>query len=89
MWKLHRIEKLVRTGSDMSSEEVDQLQKVRGIFQDNLINTLSSRVIIDDIRLYATGSLCDMYTLFASLRDWTEAAGKPTKYKKLANSVGE
>ncbi|KAM0272179.1 hypothetical protein ACHAQH_008829 [Verticillium albo-atrum] len=89
MWKLHRVEKLVRTGSDISSQVIDQLQKVRGVFQDNLINTLSSRVIIDDIRLYATGSLCDMYILFAAVRDWTEAAGKPSKYKKLADSVGE
>ncbi|KAM0324187.1 hypothetical protein ACHAQA_008381 [Verticillium albo-atrum] len=89
MWKLHRIEKLVRTGSDISSEDINSLQELRALFERHLIDTFSSRLLIDDVRLYAIGSLCDVYVLFGSLRDWIEVAAEPTKYKKLASIVGE
>lgn len=89
MWKLRNLEKLIQVGSDIPDSVVNQLHKLSKTFQENLINTLSSRVIIDDIRLYATCSLCDLHIIFGSLRDWVRNSRQSAKYKKLAGILQE
>ncbi|KAL2753902.1 hypothetical protein ACRALDRAFT_1081165 [Sodiomyces alcalophilus JCM 7366] len=89
MWKLHNLEKMIQAGLDIPDSVVNQLQKLSRTFVDNLINTLSSRVIIDDIRLYATCSLCDVHIIFGSLRDWVRSSPQSAKYKKLASILQE
>lgn len=89
MWKLRSLEKLVHVGSDISEVQISQLQRRKKIFNDNLINTFSSRMIVDETRLFATGSLCDLHVLFSALNSWIGVSGQDAKYKKLKKLVDE
>ncbi|KAH7362970.1 hypothetical protein B0T11DRAFT_281817 [Plectosphaerella cucumerina] len=89
MWKLRAIEKQIRVGSDIPDAEISQLHRLKKTFNDNLINTFSSRMIVDETRLFSTGSLCDLHVLFGSLNSWISASGQEAKYKKLKKLVDE
>ncbi|TPX07146.1 uncharacterized protein E0L32_010947 [Thyridium curvatum] len=68
MWKMRAILKAVASGDAIPDEETDRLVVLEKKLQTNLIQTLSSRAVNDDLRLFATGSLCDLSVLFGSLR---------------------
>ncbi len=61
---------------------VEHLKAVLQTYQRNLIITLSSRGTNDELRLFATGGLCDVHFLFASIRESIKQ--KPTAAQKYS-----
>lgn len=68
MWKTRAFSKLLSSGVGISDGDLDRLSTLRQSFRRHLIETLSSRAAIDQLRLFATGSLCDLHITFATLR---------------------
>jgi cohesin complex subunit SA-1/2 len=68
MWKTRSIAKLLASGTGMSDAALDTLSVLRQSYRRHLIETFSSRAAIDQLRLFATGSLCDLHFTFATLR---------------------
>ncbi|EOO02934.1 putative stag domain-containing protein [Phaeoacremonium minimum UCRPA7] len=86
MWKVRSIMSAVGMQTNIANESVDRLSLLRKSFQTYLIETLSSRAINDDLRLFATGSLCDLHVLLSSIQQtitqWQQA-GAAKKYENL------
>lgn len=97
MWKVRGFSKLLATGGDIADAELDSLSVLRQTFRRHLIETLSSRAAIDQLRLFATGSLCDLHITFATLRPVIERlrpspssgsqATDGSKYKSLIQEI--
>lgn len=68
MWRVRSLAKLLADGVSLSDSEADRLSVLRQTYRRYLIETLSSRAAIDELRLFATGSLCDLHLTFATLR---------------------
>ncbi|KAL2148780.1 hypothetical protein VTH82DRAFT_1927 [Thermothelomyces myriococcoides] len=69
MWKVRGLIAAVQSGTDIPAQTIERLSTLRRTFSNNLIWTLSSRGTNDELRLFATGALCDLHVLFASLRE--------------------
>ncbi|KAK1538642.1 STAG domain-containing protein [Colletotrichum paranaense] len=89
MWKVRSFQKFIQSETEIPDSVVDQVSVLRKRHDVGLIKTLSSRAIIDDIRMFATGALCDIHVLFGSLRNWTEESRGKANYKKLARLAHE
>ncbi|KAI8714318.1 SCD domain-containing protein [Fusarium sp. LHS14.1] len=98
MWKARAFSKLLSSGVNIADADLDRLSVLRQTFRRHLIETLSSRAAIDQLRLFATGSLCDLHLTFASLRPTiehfrpsssseSEAATGGEKYKSLIQEI--
>ncbi|KAF4464425.1 cohesin complex subunit sa-1 2 [Fusarium albosuccineum] len=72
MWKTRAFSKLLSSGASIADAELDRLSALRQAFRRHLIETLSSRAAIDQLRLFATGSLCDLHLVFATLKPTIE-----------------
>lgn len=81
MWRTHSISKLLLQGSTISDTVLNRLSVLRQTYRRFIIETFSSRAAIDNLRLYATGSLCDLHLTFATLR-------QPIKNFRPASSSG-
>ena len=68
MWKTRAMSKLLSAGTGIPDVELDRLSVLRQTYRRHLIETFSSRAAIDQLRLFATGSLCDLHLTFAILR---------------------
>jgi cohesin complex subunit SA-1/2 len=68
MWRVKRIRGLVQSGSDIPDADLDNLMVLRNKALRNLTSTFSSRIAIDEIRLFAAGCLCDLFVAFATVR---------------------
>lgn len=68
MWKTRALSRLLSAGADVSDAELDRLSVLRQSYRRHLIETFSSRAAIDQLRLFSTGSLCDLHLTFATLR---------------------
>lgn len=68
MWKVHAVMDSVTGGIQISDSDVERLRDLQDIFETNLVATLSSRSTLDQVRLFATGTLLDLHVLFAALR---------------------
>lgn len=86
MWKVLSLTRAVEMQTDLPSTEISMLGGLRKLYSTNLIHTFSSRAINDDLRLFATGSLCDLHMTFSSvqrtLNQWS-AVGATKKYAGL------
>lgn len=93
MWKIRALSKRLSTGADIPDGEIDRLSLLRQSYRRHVIETFSSRAAIDQLRLFATGSLCDLHLSFATLRskvaDLRVSAGaaRAEKYKVLNNEI--
>ncbi|KAH7166154.1 hypothetical protein EDB81DRAFT_640664 [Dactylonectria macrodidyma] len=97
MWKTRALSKLLSSGVGITDAELDRLSLLRQSFRKHLIETFSSRAAIDQLRLFATGCLCDLHLTFATLRptierfSTTSAAGPEgtggEKYKTLVQEI--
>jgi cohesin complex subunit SA-1/2 len=97
MWKVRAMSKLLRSGAGISDAELDRLAVLRQNYRRHLIETLSSRAAIDQLRLFATGSLCDLHLTFATLRPAIDAFrpasgsasadAQTAKYKALVQEI--
>lgn len=86
MWKVLSLVKAIEMQTDMPSRTTGHLASLRKLYQTNLIHTLSSRAINDDLRLFATRSLCDLHTHFALIKatlDRWSSVGAAKKYAGL------
>ncbi|KAK0719821.1 hypothetical protein B0H67DRAFT_483835 [Lasiosphaeris hirsuta] len=68
MWKVRSLIGLIQTGADIPALEIERLNMLRLTYYKNLVWTLSSRGTNDELRLFATGGLCDLHVVFATLR---------------------
>ncbi|KJZ80542.1 hypothetical protein HIM_00392 [Hirsutella minnesotensis 3608] len=68
MWKTRALTQLLLSGTSISDAELDQLSILRQTYRRHLIETFSSRAAIDQLRLFSTGSLCDLHLTFATMR---------------------
>ncbi|KAG6002069.1 hypothetical protein E4U21_003471 [Claviceps maximensis] len=68
MWKTRALAKLLSAGTTISDADLDELSLLRQSYRRHLIETFSSRAAIDELRLFSTGSLCDLHLTFATLR---------------------
>ncbi|KAL2017575.1 hypothetical protein VTK56DRAFT_1948 [Thermocarpiscus australiensis] len=88
MWKVRALVGAVQTRADIPAREIERLAALRKTYANNLIWTLSSRGTNDELRLFATGGLCDLHVLFATLRQAvqqqaTQGASAPREYPLL------
>ncbi|KAK3328002.1 hypothetical protein B0T19DRAFT_180009 [Cercophora scortea] len=86
MWKVRSLIGSVQAGADITSRDIERLNKLRKTYQDNLIWTLSSRGTNDDLRLFATGGLCDLHIVFATLRQVIEQQQKQQQQEGASHS---
>lgn len=92
MWKVLSLTSAIEMQTDVPNNAINRLASLRKTYQANLIHTLSSRAINDDLRLFATGSLCDLHITFSSIRRTLErwsAVGAAKKYAGLLPLVQE
>lgn len=82
MWKVRRLQGSIHNEEDVPNAYADHLVLLRRSFVSHLIKTLSSRGFNDDLRLSATGSLCDCCALFVFLRPFVEGP-QADKYRSL------
>ncbi|KAM4056089.1 STAG domain-containing protein [Hirsutella rhossiliensis] len=75
MWKTRALSQLLLGGASISDAELDRLSVLRQTYRRHLIETFSSRAAIDQLRLYSTGSLCDLHLTFATLRRLLKGLG--------------
>lgn len=68
MWKTRNLSQQLSSGISIADEELDSLSVLRQTYRKHLIVTFSSRSSIDQLRLFATGSLCDLHLTFATMR---------------------
>ncbi|KAK4072527.1 hypothetical protein Trihar35433_4591 [Trichoderma harzianum] len=68
MWKTRNLSQQLSSGAGIADEELDSLSVLRQTYRKHLIVTFSSRASVDQLRLFATGSLCDLHLTFATLR---------------------
>ncbi|KAG7288707.1 hypothetical protein NEMBOFW57_005063 [Staphylotrichum longicolle] len=77
MWKVHTLLTPVQTHTAIPARSIERLSTLRKTYANNLIWTLSSRGTNDELRLFATGALCDLHVLFASLRETVKQQPPP------------
>lgn len=86
MWKSLSLNRAVEMQTDVASDAIGRLASLRKLYQTNLIHTFSSRAINDELRLFATGKICDLYITFNSIKrtlnQWS-AVGASKKYAGL------
>lgn len=95
MWKTRALAKLLTAGTAISDADLDELSLLRQSYRRHLIETFSSRAAIDQLRLFSTGSLCDLHLTFATLRPHIKnfrpasdaAAGRGEKLKTLLQDI--
>ena len=97
MWKTLAYNTLLSSGHNVADADLDRLSVLRQTFRRHLIETLSSRAAIDQLRLFATGRLCDLHLTFATLRSAIDklrpasSSGSPSaeadKYKTLIQEI--
>ncbi|KAM7199223.1 hypothetical protein V8F20_005825 [Naviculisporaceae sp. PSN 640] len=68
MWQVRGLIGSVQAGTAISGRDVESLNQLRKTYEENLIGTLTSRGTNDDLRLFATGGLCDLHVIFATLK---------------------
>jgi cohesin complex subunit SA-1/2 len=84
MWQVRRLKEYIEAGSPIPQAQTDALNNRRKTYQMNLISTLSSRGGTDDLRLFATGALCDLHIIFGNLRSIvSQAPGGDESYQFL------
>ncbi|RDA94413.1 hypothetical protein CP533_2222 [Ophiocordyceps camponoti-saundersi (nom. inval.)] len=76
MWKTRALSQLLTAGTSISDAELDILSGLRQSYRRHLIETFSSRAAVDQLRLFATGSLCDLHLTFATLRRQLHDSGR-------------
>lgn len=93
MWKIRTISTRLSAGAGIPDNEIDRLSILRQSYRRHLIETFSSRAAIDQLRLFATGSLCDLHLSFAILRPkinalrTSAAPARAEKFKVLIQEI--
>lgn len=83
MWKVRGLLSAVQSRAAIPSLTIERLSTLRKTYSNHLIRTLSSRGTNDDLRLFATGALCDLHVLFAALREAVRQPPPKPEYASL------
>ncbi|KOS19646.1 Cohesin subunit psc3 [Escovopsis weberi] len=95
MWKTRALFKQLFAGSAISEDQLTDLSVLRQSYRKHLIETFSSRAMIDQVRLFATGSLIDLHLTFATLRPSihnfrpSSSAAQPSSIQRLPVLIQE
>ncbi|KAL8421578.1 hypothetical protein RB596_002377 [Gaeumannomyces avenae] len=89
VWKTHDIRTAIQNNSDIPDPEISKLSYLRQAYDTNLVHTFSSRGGYDDLRLFATGNLCDLQLLCASIGTAVATCGDLDRYTGLKVLVRE
>ncbi|KAL3957786.1 hypothetical protein ACCO45_008364 [Purpureocillium lilacinum] len=90
MWKTRSLSEILTAGTTISDADLDTLSMLYQSYRRHLIETFSSRAAIDQLRLFATGSLCDLHLTFAVIRRLVKgSAARPEVGRKLGFLVAE
>ena len=89
MWKKRSLQESMLKQLPVPDVVADRLVVLRKQFHMNLIHTLSSRAFNDDLRLAATGCLCDMACLYGSLKPLIEQPANAQRYRSLRGLIQE
>jgi len=84
MWKVRSVMELISAGEIISNVDINELKDLQDTFAINLVASLSSRAINDPVRLFATGTLLDLYVLFATFRPSQNSKAKNGTMGKFA-----
>ncbi|KAH0551614.1 hypothetical protein GP486_007167 [Trichoglossum hirsutum] len=76
MWKVRALQEKITAGDEIADVDIDRLQDWREDFISKLTTTVQTRLGTDNLRLAATGTLVDLYTLFATLRQASQRKRK-------------
>ncbi|KAI9785353.1 MAG: hypothetical protein M1839_000371 [Geoglossum umbratile] len=77
MWKVRAFQEKLTEGDEIADVDIDHLQDWREDFISKLLIAIQTRPGTDILRLAATGTLLDLYTLFATLRQSQKPKPKP------------
>ncbi|KAI6782918.1 Cohesin subunit-like protein [Emericellopsis cladophorae] len=69
MWRVQQLVKLLGDGNYPSMSDVNLLSSLRQKYRRHTIVTFSSRAAVDELRIFATGCLCELHVFFSSLRE--------------------
>ena len=93
MWKVRSIANMITRGAEVPVHVIDGLSYLRQKFWRHLIETFSTRALVDDLCRMATGSFCDFHVLLGGLRPLIEGATPEVRKKcnldRLARVVDE
>lgn len=87
MWRTRTLAKQLSEGIVLSAADLERLLVLRQAWRRALIETFSSRVEIDELRLFATGSLCDLHLTLATLNGPIEQVFNSTSAEGLKGLV--
>ena len=87
MWRTRTLAKQLSEGIAPSAADLERLLVLRQAWRRALIETFSSRVEIDELRLFATGSLCDLHLTLATLNGPIEQVSNKTSVDGLKGLV--
>ena len=94
MWKVRDMSDLITKEQSISDSQLDALSVLRQTYRRHLIETFSSRALIDQLRLYSTGCLCDLHIMFGTLRyainrfqSSKDSAATGKKFKSLVQEI--
>jgi cohesin complex subunit SA-1/2 len=92
MWKVRTLRDSISSGVEVPDSDIDKLKEWQDIFAINLVATLSSRSTLDQVRLFATGTLLDLSVLFSTLRSAKkgkskDAAGENAHIQTLVQEI--
>ena len=76
LWQVRALKTAVQSHAPIPTLTINRLASLRKTYANNLIWTLSSRGTNDELRLFATGALCDLHVLFAALREAAAASSR-------------
>lgn len=86
MWKTRALIESMSSGEEITDLDIDQLKERQDTFTTNLIAAFSSRATLDPVRLTGTGTLLDLYVLFARLRPTRKSKSKKDQAATDADS---
>ena len=89
MWKVRAMRNMVELRSEIPNTLVDPLSVLRRRFELNLIQSFSSRAFNDNLRLFASGSLCELCSLFGSLNGVIGQRAAAERYRNLGVLIQE
>jgi cohesin complex subunit SA-1/2 len=81
MWKVRSIADMIGRGVEVPATLTDSLTLLRQKFWRHLIETFSTRALVDDLCRMATGTFCDFHVLLGGLRPLIERAPPEVREK--------
>jgi len=93
MWKIRSILRLIGSGSQVPTKDMEALSYLKEKYRRNLIVSFTTRTAVDELCRSATGSFCDFHVLLSQLRpvveNTTTEAWKAQNLDRVAGLVSD